>query len=157
VCSSDLADARHFYAITDPAATEHIGRNEVLTKLGSAEGRHLISLVYPERLPEGMDAMNESGATWPHPSGDGRSSSASYLELIDEGAAEAARAIGLVLDFWKGALSATVLAEALGDGGLALCDSSGAALPPRICRPLALPEAMDAEYAARMAGHPPAG
>jgi hypothetical protein len=145
-----LADARRFYAVTDPAAAAHVGREEVLATFNSAEGRHLISLIYPERLPEGMDAMNESRLPWPHPSGDGRVSSASYLELIDEGVAGAARAIGLVLGFWKGELSEAALAEGLGEGGLALCDAGGDALPPRICRPLALPEAMDAEYAARV-------
>lgn len=143
-----LADARGFYAVTDPAATS--GREGRLARLDAAEGRYLISLVYPERLPEGMDAMNEAKAEWPHPAGDGRSSRASYLELVDSGIGESARAIGLVLGFWKGELTAASLAEALGEGGLALCDAGGAALPPRVCRPLALPEAMDAEYAARL-------
>jgi hypothetical protein len=97
-----------------------------------------------------MDPMNEGGAEWPHPSGDGRSSRASYPELVDAGIEEAARALGLVLGFWKGELSAPALAEALGEGGLALCDAEGAAMTPRLCRPLALPEAMDAEYDARV-------
>jgi hypothetical protein len=145
-----IADARGFYAVTDPAATGSglVGRGR-LAALDPAEGRYLISLVYPELPLEGLDAMNESHATWPHPSGDGRSSSASYLDLMDEGAEAAARASALVMDFWKGGLSAAALAEALGEGGLALSDEEGLALPPRISRPLPLREAMDAEYSAR--------
>jgi hypothetical protein len=145
-----LGDARGFYAITDPAATLRGFRDGRLAALDRAEGRHLVSLLYPERMPEGLDAMNEAKTTWPHPAGDGRSSSASFLELIDEGAREAARAIGLVLDFWRGRLSADALARGLGEGGLALCDADGAALPPKISRPLPLAEIMDAEYAARV-------
>jgi hypothetical protein len=150
-----LEDARHFYAITDPAAVAQGSRNDRLARMDRAEGRRLISLIYPEHMPEGMDAMNESGAEWPHPSGDGRSSRASYIELIDAGIADAARAIGLVLGFWDGGLSEASLAREIGEGGLALCDSSGASLPPRISRPLPLSEAMDAEYAARIAGIAP--
>jgi hypothetical protein len=149
-----LADARSFYAVTDPAAPARDApdRDARLAWLESEEGRHLISLAYPLRLPEGMDPMNEAKAEWLHPSGDGRSSRASYLELVDAGIAEAARALGLVLDFWKGGLSSSSLAEGLGEGGLALCDAAGASMPPRLCRPLPLPEAMEAEYEARLAG-----
>jgi hypothetical protein len=149
-----LADARHFYAATDPAATRsregQTGGKLRISKLPAEEARYVISVLYPLLRPEGMDPMNESGIEWLDPSGDGRSSRASYPKLVDEGASAAAKAIGLVLDFWRGGLSASSLAEGLGEGGLALRDPSGAAIAPRVCRPLALPEAMDAEYAARV-------
>ena len=83
----------------------------------------------------------------------GRRSKASYLELIDEGSQAAAQAISLVLCFWQAGISASTLAASLGEGGLALFDAEGAVVPPRACRPLALPEAMQAEYAYRIGRH----
>jgi hypothetical protein len=145
-----LADARGFYAITDPASPR-ASRDVRISELEADEARYIISVIYPLRVPEGMDPMNEAKAEWPHPAGDGRVSRASYPELVDSGTEEAARAIGLVLGFWRGELSAASLAQGLGEGSLALCDAEGAAAAPRICRPLALPEAMDAEYASRVA------
>jgi hypothetical protein len=148
-----LADARGFFALTDPATTD-AGRGIKLSKLGADEARYVISVIYPLRVPEGMDPMNESRSEWPHPSGDGRSSRASYPELVREGAEEAARAVGLVGSFWRGELAAESLAESLGEGPLALRDAKGEAAVPRVCRPLALPEAIDAELAERLAREP---
>lgn len=145
-----LADARHFYAVTDPASPQ-ASRDVRISELEADEARYIISVIYPLRIPEGMDPMNEAKAEWPHPAGDGRASRASYPELVDSGTEEAARAIGLVLGFWRGELSASSLAQGLGEGSLALRDADGAAAAPRLCRPLALPEAMDAEYASRIA------
>lgn len=144
-------DARHFFAVTDPAATAP-GANgaEWLSKLDAEEGKRLVSLVYPELPTAGMDAMNEAGAEWLHPSGDGRRSRASYSELIARGSEDAARALGLTLEFWKGTISAATLAQEIGQGSLSLGESEGSLLPPRVCAPLALPEAMEAEYAARV-------
>jgi hypothetical protein len=146
-----LADARHFYAVTDPEATAPGGPLDAwLGRMEAEEARRLVSLVYPSRQPEGMDALNEAGEEWLHPSGDGRSSRASYLELLDRGADEAARSIALVLDFWKGGNSAAELARGIGEESLGLSGAEGSALRPRICRPLGLPEAMDAEYSAHV-------
>jgi hypothetical protein len=149
-----LADARHFYKATDPEATAAGSRREDwIGALSRDEGRRVISIVYPNNIPKDMDTMNEAGAEWLHPSGDGRRSKASYLELIDEGSQAAARAISLVLCFWQAGISASMLASSLGEGGLALFDADGAVVPPRLCRPLALPEAMQVEYAGRIDGH----
>jgi hypothetical protein len=157
-----LADARNFYALTDPgSAAPGDPRGGALAlwlkRLGAEEGRRLISLVYPERIPLGLDPMNLAGSEWEHPSGIGLRSRASYLDLMAKGAADAARAIARVLGFWKGELSAQALARELGEGGLAFGDASGDALPPRISRPLALSEAMDAEYAAHVDLSAPTG
>jgi len=146
-----LADARNFFKVTEPATTaRHDFGGDWIGRLGMEEGRRLVSLVYPERIPEGLDPMNLAGAEWEHPSGDGRRSRASYLDLIEEGVGEAARAIDLVLDYWKGRLSSPALARGIGEGGLALRDAGGAVLSPKICRPLALSEAIEAEYAAHV-------
>ena len=149
-----LADARHFYKVTDPEATAPGGiYQEWIERVGEDEGRKLVSIVYPERIPEGMDLMNEAGAEWRHPSGDGRRSTESYLDLVDSGITEATRAISLVMSLWRSEISAAELATSLGEGGLGLCDAEGAVVPPRVCRPLALTEAMRAEYRERTGGH----
>ena len=149
-----LADARHFYRVTDPVATASGGHYQKwIERMGEDEGRKLISIVYPERLPEGMDLMNETGAEWRHPSGDGRRSTASYLDLVEAGVTEASQAISIVLSLWRSEISAAELAASLGEGGLGLCDAEGAVVPPRVCRPLALLEAMRAEYRERTGGH----
>jgi hypothetical protein len=145
-----IADARGFYAFTDPAVTAPGGpREEWLRGLDSEDARRLISIIYPLQAPSGLDAMNEAGAEWEDPSGDGRRSRESYLDLIDRGTAEASKAIASVLEFWRGGLGEAELASELGEGGLALLDSSGASLTPRISAPLPLREAMDAEYELR--------
>jgi hypothetical protein len=148
-----LADARGFYEVTDPSsprASPDASGEVRITELPVEEARYILSLVYPLRIPSELDPMNEAKAEWPHPSGDGRSSRSSYLDLVDEGIDGAAKALGLVLAFWRGEIAGTTLAEELGEGSLALCDADGKAAMPRICRPLPLPEAMDAEYGARM-------
>jgi hypothetical protein len=58
--------------------------------------------------------------------------------------------MGLVLEYWKGTISASTLAQELGQGSLSLGEAEGSPLPPRICAPLPLSEAMEAEYAARI-------
>ena len=149
-----LADALHFYEVTAPESTLPGGaRDNWLLRQSPEEGRYLVSIIYPPRMPEGLDAMNIAGAEWLHPSGDGRSSCASYPQLLDEGTAAAAAAISQVMRFWDGALSQAELATLIGEGGLGLSDAQGGNLPPLLCRPLPLPEAMAAEYAARTARH----
>lgn len=150
-----LADARHFYLTTDPSRPElRAGRD--FSELGAEEARYAVSVLYPLGRADAMDPMNDAGAEWPHPSGDGRSSRSSYPELVEAGAVRAAAAIRLVLDFWEGSIDEAALAAELGDGALALSDAEGEAEAPRVCRPLLLPEAMDAEIALRAAGGPAA-
>ena len=149
-----LADARNFYTITDPEATAPGGRNEDwIGRMGGDEWKKLVSIVYPESVPTGMDVMNEAGVEWQHPSADGRCSSASYPEVLAQGVKAAAKAISLVLAFWRSEIPAQALADGIGEGCLALCDVDGTVVRPRVCRPLALPEAMQAEYTLRTGDH----
>jgi hypothetical protein len=145
-----LVDARHFLRETDPGAAG-AAEEGWFGRLDPEKGRRLVSIVYPELPHFDLDAMNERKTGWSHPAGDGRNSNASYLELINEGSRTGAEAIELLLRFWEGELSADSLAAGIGEGGLAICDTDGHAVPPRLCRPLDLPGAMDAEYAARSA------
>lgn len=161
-----LSDALHFYQATAPEKTApgargssgrdasrrrtaRRGASEWLLRQSPEEGRQLVSIIYPPALPPGFDALNEAGGEWLHPSGDGRSSTASYLELLDQGTAAAAAAISEVMRFWRGEIGAPELAGLIGEEGLALVGADGANQAPLISRPLPLSEAMEAEYLAR--------
>lgn len=154
-----LADGRYFYAITNPAVTAlNRKRDDWFAYLDDRAGYRSISLVYPDALPEGMDPMNLAGVRWLHPAGDGRSSTASYLELFEEAVGKAAEAVRSALAaFEEGAGSdghpsgREGLARAVGNGGLSITDLSGSAIAPRVADPLLLAELMGAEYRKRMA------
>jgi len=147
-----LADARYFYAITDPSAdAAGTGRERWSAYLEEGEGMRLIALLYPREAPPGLDAANEARAAWEHPAGDGRTSSASYYDLVEEGTAEAARAIAAAMEALRSG-DAKGLAAAVGDGCLSVCDPGGAPVAPRLSRPLALGAAMEAEFRRRLAG-----
>jgi hypothetical protein len=146
-----LADGRHFYRATDPAtARAEDAPAEWRARLEGEEGRYLVSILYPELPHAQLDAMNMAKASWPHPSGDGRVSNASYPELVAQGERKAAEAVAAAMDFWAGASTEDELASVIGDGGLSLVDAEGVSQSPQASSPLALPQAMDAELAARI-------
>jgi hypothetical protein len=151
-----LADARFFYEITNPAADlPGAGRDRWAAFASEAEGLRHVALLYPREQPAGTDAANEAHERWEHPAGDGRSSEASYYDLVEEGAAEAAGAISSILEAWRSrddGDSAAKVAAAIGDGSLSVSDLEGRAAAPRLSRPLPLPAAMEAEYRRRAAG-----
>jgi hypothetical protein len=146
-----FCDARNFYSATDPAATARGGRrDEWLRHLDPEEGRRFISIIYPEALPDGLDLLNESGAEWRDPSGEGGPTRATYLDLMESGVADAAAAITLVLDFWRGRIGETELAEGIGQGSLSLGGKHGKSRAPLVSSPLPLDRVMDAEYASHV-------
>jgi hypothetical protein len=144
-----IADSRFFYSITNPATdAPGRGRDRWSAYFDEAEGIRHVALLYPREIPAGMDAANEERSPWEHPSGDGRSSSASYFDLVEEGTAEAALAVGAALEAWESG-GAGGLAALIGDGCLSICGADGSAVAPRLSRPLPLPAAMEAEYRRR--------
>ena len=146
-----LADGRHFYRATDPSrAGAENADSDWGPRFAGEEGRYLVSILYPELSHRELDAMNLAKASWPHPAGDGRSSDASYPELVARGETKAARAIAAVLDLWASAMTEAELVSAIGEEGLSLVDAEGAPGFPRASSPLALPEAMDEELAYRI-------
>jgi hypothetical protein len=147
-----LVDARSFYRDTDPAHASSRAA-EWFLRHPREEGRRLVALVFPLLDHSSLDPMNLARAEWLHPAGDGRRSRASYPELVDEGAREGARAIRWILGQWSGKQEgdSEELSSILGEGGLSICDGAGESIAPLVCAPLALPAAMDAEYAARIA------
>jgi hypothetical protein len=147
-----FSDGRHFYAITNPAATAlNRARADWFAYLDDRAGYRSVALVYPEALPEDLDPMNLAKARWLHPAGDGRSSSASYIELVEEGARIASEAIRLVLAALSRDGPASGLAEAVGLGGLSVTDRAGAAVAPVAADPLPLAKLMEVEYRKRLA------
>ena len=146
-----LADGRYFFAVTNPAVTAlNEEREDWFAYLDDREGARSVALVYPDSLPPGLDVMNLSREEWPHPSGDGRVSRASYLDLVAEGSSAAAMAILALRARMDGALGDAGLEEAIGNGGLSVCDPAGAPAPPRVSRPLPLAGVMETEYRRRL-------
>jgi hypothetical protein len=143
-----VADARFFYAITNPRETSAYALRSVYAE--DDPGRRRIALLYPAAVPDDLDAANERHAAWEDPSGEGVVSRASYLDLIEEGILEAARAVEAALDFFRTA-NAVALEAAVGNGCLSICNRSGDPVRPRISRPLPLPELMEAERRRRIA------
>jgi hypothetical protein len=108
--------------------------------------------------------LNLARVPWEHPAGDGRSSRASYLDLVDEGVEAAALAIGALLEaLYSGPAASlteggeasaddlgTSIVSVVGEGGLSVADRSGQPLAPRVSRPLPLYEIMEAEYLNRL-------
>jgi len=147
-----LADALYFYEATNPALTAmNREREDRFAYLDERAGFRTVALVYPEAYPSGLDPMNLARESWPHPSGDGRESRASYLELAEAGAEEAASALRALLAALRGEASPASAAAAIGAASLGLADPQGLPQPPRASRPLPLRALMEAEYAKRLA------
>jgi hypothetical protein len=147
-----LSDAAFFYAVTSPMAAAGRATEDWFARLDERAGIRSVSLLYPESLPEGLDPMNLAHAAWPHPSGDGRGSSSSYLDLVEAGIEAAANALRLTLAAMGGDRAAVrALAESIGTGGLSVTDLSGSSMAPRVAKPLALDGLMAQEYRRRAA------
>jgi hypothetical protein len=145
-----LSDSRYLFRATNPAKTGG-GPREGLSHFDDRLGPRSLSIVYPIALPLGYDFANEAGRLWSHPAGDGRESRAGLFELLDEGIAAAARALGLLLDPERSlAAGEGRLAEEIGLGGLSITDREGKTTRPLLSDPLPLPELMAAEFQTRL-------
>ena len=146
-----LEDARHFMRITNPARTAmRPDQEDWFAYLDDRVGPRSIALVYPDRLPPGIDLEKLGSEGWDHPSGDGRRSTATYFELVDAAIVEIGPILRRVLSALESEEWDAGLAEAIGNGGLSINDLEGKPLAPRLSRPLPLPEFMAEEYAARL-------
>ena len=146
-----MADALRFFALTNPAATREAeeAEREWFLRLGEEEGRKAVALLYPEPPAGDLDPMNLARAAWPHPSGDGRESSASYPDLVEEGIEGGAASVRALLGALASGPPFVGVARAVGDGSLSVADEGGKAAPPRVSRPLPLGPLMEAEYRRR--------
>jgi hypothetical protein len=150
-----LSDARHFYALTDPARpSSEKEKSAWIEYLRIKAGARGMALIYPDPLPEGQDFGNARHLRWEHPAGDGRAYDSSYGDLFEEGCEKAAAAVSVIakaMDLEDIDLEAIgAMARTIGDGGLSVTDAQGLALGPRISDPLPLAEIMEAEYRRRL-------
>lgn len=143
-----LADARGFFRLTNPARTAS-GDRSFLAHFDERTGFRAIALIYPDSLPGGIDLGNEAGATWEHPAGDGRMSTARFMALYEAGVEAAAASLGLVLEAMRARKVPPGLSSELGNGGLSITDPDGIPVPPRLSRPLPLADLMEAEFGRR--------
>ena len=144
-----LEDARYFFRVTNPAETS-AGNGRLLPWFDDHSGWRSMALIYPERLPEGLDVTNEGHGEWEHPAGDGRASRSSHAELFELAVAEAARALETVNETLASRRIPPGLATLLGNGGLSVTDDDGIPVPPRVSRPLPLKEVMEGEFERRI-------
>ncbi len=144
-----IADAKYFIRVTNPSLTS-AGSQSLLPWFDDLSGWRSMALIYPEKLPTGLDVANEEGKTWEHPAGDGRSYTASHGQLFDEAIASAAAALILVAEAIAEARIGAGFASAIGNGGLSVADEDGIPVPPRVSKPLPLKEVMEEEFARRI-------
>jgi hypothetical protein len=146
-----LADALRFLFLTNPAAAADSSAASWFLRLDGEAALRSVALLYPETVPSDIDVMNLAHAPWPHPSGDGRGSSASYTELVEEGIEAAAVAIRAVSTAFEEGLPREEIALAVGTGGLVVADAGGIAVRPKVASPLPLAAPMAAELRRRLA------
>jgi len=143
-----MLDARYFLQVTNPALTSS-GSQSLLPWFDDRSGWRSMALIYPERLPPGIDVANEAHATWDHPAGDGRKSESSHAELLGLAIEKAAKAISLVAAAMRSRRVEAGFATEIGNGGLSVTDGDGIPVPPRLSRPLPLKAIMEAEFERR--------
>jgi len=143
-------DAAYFFRYTNPARVNS-GDRTILEHFDDRSPLRSVSLIHPDTLPEGLDPGNLARRPWSHPAGDGRESKKDFLELFDQGVDEASQALEYVLADLRAGKVRPGLAALIGNGGLSVTDADGIPVPPRLSRPLGLPEAMAAEFEKRLA------
>lgn len=143
-------DAAFFYRATDPAR-EDSGLAEWVGRLDEAQGAGSMGLLYPGKLPAGLDVANAQARTWAHPAGDGRESREGIEDLLGQAVAEGALALSAMIDCLGGARPLGGLGDLFGRGSLSINDTEGRPAIPRLCAPLALKPLMVAEFRRRKA------
>lgn len=143
-------DAAFFYRATDPAR-EDTGLAEWVGRLDEAQGAGSMGLLYPPKLPSGLDVGNAQGRTWAHPAGDGRESREGIEDLLGQAVAEGAPALSALVDCLGGSRPIAGLGDLFGRGSLSINDPEGRPAIPRLCAPLALKPLMVEEFRRRKA------
>ncbi len=134
-----LDDARRFFAITNPVTGgERSPPFARFVDLSPRDRIRVAALLYPPRLPEGLDFMNEEGRSWAHPSGDGRSSRSDGYSLFAEAVEESARGMLACRDFLAEDSGPEDFAAAIGEACLGSCDREGRPSPGNATDPLPL-------------------
>ncbi|MDR2176580.1 MAG: hypothetical protein LBP20_00875 [Treponema sp.] len=123
-----FADCARFYRLTSPRRTS-VGAQGDSVDGGEGEAVDLRTLVYvyPERLPAGIDFLNEKKAPWYYPVGTGGEDCRSFPEIYAGAVNKAAAAIAPVIAAYleTGIFPVREAAQAIGNGGLSIHDSEG--------------------------------
>jgi len=127
------------------------GLAEWVGRLDEDQGAGSMGLLYPAKLPAGLDVANDQGKTWAHPAGDGRESREGIEDLLGRAVAEGAIALSALVDCLRGARAPAGLSELFGRGSLSINDPEGKPAVPRLSAPLALKPLMVAEFRRRKA------
>jgi hypothetical protein len=144
-------DARHFIRITNPVHTAMREDSEDwFAYLDDKIGPRSVALVYPERIPPGIDLESLGSAGWEHPAGEGRRRSATYADLVEEAVAEAKAVFDDLIPQLSLKNEEIDIAGIVGNGGLSINDSAGHPTSPRLSRPLPLAKMMSDEYELRL-------
>ncbi len=134
-----MADTERFFELTDPSRPP--GRFAAVVRamrkpLQDERSLGYAALVHPDTLPPDIDIANESGKSWPHPSGDGEWSTENVRDLFARGVETGSRYMLAAAKAIRGQGSPGSLGSLVGDGGLGVVDSTGRSTAPRIMDPL---------------------
>jgi hypothetical protein len=102
-----------------------------------------LGLLHPSSLPEGYDFLNLSHATWCHPCDDKETSTASLLDLYEQGLDAARPMLTTIMAALAGQVPVEEVAPAVGNAGL---DTGREPCTPLYSRPLPLREILDGLY-----------
>jgi hypothetical protein len=137
-------DARHVFAATDPALTERY-RASIERWADTPYALLGASILYPARIPDGLDVLNRRAAAWLDPA-TGRERRETAVELYELAVERARKSIEaaypLASALLEGALpdldSAALARRAIGDASLNLPGPDGVDEKPIACSPLPL-------------------
>ena len=91
--ANTFQDAAFFYRATDPARNES-ELSEWMGRMDEVQGAQSMGLLYPPRLPPGLDVANVKARVWFHPAGDGRQSHEGIEELFAKAILDGQPAVG---------------------------------------------------------------
>lgn len=144
-----FTDARYFLRATNPAKTKG-AMADSFAYLDDRIGPKSVAIVYPDEFPANLDVMNHEHREWLHPAADGRSYTASAMDLFSQGVGDAAAAIKAFLSALESGRVTAELAAEIGNGCLSIADSAGVAIAPKASSPLPLHEVLVSEFKHRL-------
>ena len=140
-------DAAFFYRATDPAREDR-GLAEWVGRLDEDQGAGSMGLIYPAKLPAGIDVANIQGKVWFHPAQGMGGRAREGLEALFARAVAPRGCIALeallAIAWRRAAMAPAGLAELLGNGAAfpsmtptgRPCNPPGISAPPLPCKPV---------------------
>lgn len=142
--SNAISDSQKFYSWTNPSdPNSRTALQKHLLSLPASDRRSILTVTYPETIPDNLDPGNESGREWRHPSGTGELIRAGAIELFKKGVADSVEMLKSLIFFRNGDLSMAGLIQAIGNGCLGCCDGEGQPAQVLYSNPLPLAEILE--------------